>query len=84
MRTRFSRQPRQEEDVADTEIPRKTTAMTKTGGMPNRNDGNQEKDGQALAEYALILMFIALVCFGAVTLLGGSIRGVYDGFNGSF
>lgn len=49
-----------------------------------RNDGRSAKKGQTLSEYALILMCIALVCFVAVALLGGSIRSAYDGFNGSF
>jgi Flp pilus assembly pilin Flp len=44
---------------------------------------NREQDGQALTEYALIVMFIALVCIGALTLLGIPIRGFYTGFIGS-
>jgi Flp pilus assembly pilin Flp len=42
------------------------------------------RDGQALAEYALILTFIALVCVVGVTLMGGSISGFFTGFGGSF
>jgi Flp pilus assembly pilin Flp len=30
--------------------------------------------GQALIEYALIIAFIAIVCIGAVTLFGQTIR----------
>ncbi len=33
-----------------------------------------KEDGQGLAEYALILAFIAVLVIGAVTLLGGSIN----------
>ena len=52
------------------------------GGIPpNRAD---EEDGQALAEYAMILLFVAVACVAAVTLLGVPIRGFYTGFNGSF
>jgi len=43
-----------------------------------------EEDGQALAEYAMILLFVAVACVAAVTLLGVPIRGFYTGFNGSF
>jgi Flp pilus assembly pilin Flp len=40
--------------------------------------------GQSLAEYAMILLFVAVACVAAVTLLGVPIRGFYTGFNGSF
>jgi len=40
--------------------------------------------GQALAEYAMILLFVAVACVAAVTLLGVPIREFYVGFNGSF
>jgi len=43
-----------------------------------------KEDGQALAEYAMILLFVAVACVAAVTLLGVPIRGFYTGFNGSF
>jgi Flp pilus assembly pilin Flp len=49
-----------------------------------RKETCRERSGQTLAEYALILMLIALVCIGAVTLLGIPIRGFYTNFNGSF
>ena len=42
------------------------------------------KDGQALAEYAMVLLFVAIACVAAVTLFGVSVRGFYVGFNGSF
>ncbi|MGE5190336.1 MAG: Flp family type IVb pilin [Gemmatimonadota bacterium] len=41
-------------------------------------------EGQALAEYALIITFIALVCVAALALLGGTLRGFFAGFAGSF
>jgi len=42
------------------------------------------REGQTLAEYAMILLFVAVACVAAVTLLGMPIRGFYTGFNGSF
>jgi len=45
---------------------------------------NHGQEGQALAEYAMILLFVAVACVAAVTLLGIPIRGFYTGFNGSF
>ena len=50
--------------------------------IPPRMTG--EEEGQALAEYAMILLFVAVACVAAVTLLGVPIRGFYTGFNGSF
>ena len=35
----------------------------------------QDEDGQGLAEYGLILALIAVVCIGALTLLGSGIAG---------
>jgi len=43
-----------------------------------RNDG---EDGQALAEFTLILAFIAAVCIVAATALGGVIGVPYDAFS---
>jgi Flp pilus assembly pilin Flp len=43
-----------------------------------------ESDGQALAEYALILAFIAAVCIAAVTALGLAIAGGFGSITGSF
>lgn len=37
------------------------------------------EDGQALAEYALVLAFIAIVCVLAVTALGLAISGALSG-----
>jgi Flp pilus assembly pilin Flp len=42
------------------------------------------QEGQALAEYVMILLFVAVACVAAVTLLGVPIRGFYVGLNGSF
>jgi Flp pilus assembly pilin Flp len=46
----------------------------------------EDEDGQALAEYALILGFIAVVAVAALTLLGtllaGELGNVTDGFGG--
>lgn len=43
-----------------------------------------KEEGQALAEYAMILLFVAVACIAVVTLLGVPIQGFYTGFNGSF
>ncbi len=42
------------------------------------------RDGQTLAEYAMVLLFIAVACVAAVTMLGVPVRGFYVAFNGSF
>jgi len=52
------------------------------GRIPPKLNG--EEEGQALAEYAMILLFVAVACVAAVTLLGVPIQGFYTGFNGSF
>ena len=56
------------------------------GGMANGIPPKiiAEEDGQALAEYAMILLFVAVACVTAVTLLGIPIRGFYVALNGSF
>ena len=36
----------------------------------------KDEEGQGLAEYALILVLIAIVCVAALVFLGGSISGV--------
>ena len=33
----------------------------------------KQEEGQALAEYGLILALIAVICIGALTLLGGNV-----------
>ncbi len=52
------------------------------GGIPRKRTG--EEEGQALAEYAMILLFVAVACVAAVTLMGIPIQGIYTGFSGSF
>jgi Flp pilus assembly pilin Flp len=42
------------------------------------------EDGQALAEYALLLAFIAIVCVLAVTALGLAISGALGSITGAF
>jgi Flp pilus assembly pilin Flp len=54
----------------------------RAGGIPPGI--TDEENGQALAEYAMILLFIAVACVAALTLLGVPIRGFYTEFNGSF
>jgi len=51
-------------------------------GIPPRT--TEDENGQTLTEYAMILLFVAVVCVAAVTLLGVPIRGFYVAFNGSF
>ncbi len=41
------------------------------------------EDGQALAEYGLLLALIAVVCIGALTLLGLAIQGTLGSITGS-
>ena len=43
---------------------------------------NDEAEGQGLVEYALIIVLIAIVCIGALTLLGTTISGVFDQITG--
>ncbi len=54
----------------------------RAGGIPPGI--TDEENGQALAEYAMILLFIAVACVAALTLLGVPVRGFYTEFNGSF
>ena len=37
----------------------------------------RREEGQDLAEYALLLGLIAIVCFAAITLLGGNVSQVF-------
>jgi len=55
-----------------------------SGLLPAKNKFPRGEDGQALAEYALIITLIALVCVAALTLLGGNISGFFASFAGSF
>jgi pilus assembly protein Flp/PilA len=38
----------------------------------------RREEGQALVEYALILSLIAVVCIGALTLLGGNVNSILN------
>ena len=40
-----------------------------------------KEDGQGLVEYALILVLIAIVVIGVLTLLGGKVSGVFSSIN---
>jgi pilus assembly protein Flp/PilA len=42
------------------------------------SERRDREDGQALAEYALILALVAVFCIGALTALGGSISGTLN------
>jgi Flp pilus assembly pilin Flp len=44
----------------------------------------RREDGQALAEYGLIMVFIAIACVLALAALGVAIAGAYDGITGAF
>ncbi|HNP70454.1 MAG TPA: Flp family type IVb pilin [Kouleothrix sp.] len=43
-----------------------------------------KEDGQGLVEYALILVLIAIVVIGILTLLGGKVSQVFSSLNSSF
>jgi pilus assembly protein Flp/PilA len=52
------------------------------------NDGREElmddrNDGQAMVEYALILVLIAVVVIGVLLLLGGQIKGIFSSIAGA-
>jgi pilus assembly protein Flp/PilA len=40
-----------------------------------------KEDGQGLVEYALILVLIAIVVIGVLTILGGKVSGVFTSIN---
>jgi Flp pilus assembly pilin Flp len=48
-----------------------------TGRLPGR--WRQDEQGQGLAEYALILTFIAIVVIGAVAFVGGQLNTMISG-----
>jgi Flp pilus assembly pilin Flp len=54
-------------------LKRKEESMTKLG--TNKRTLIADESGQALAEYSLLLTFIAAVCLLAVTALGLAIAG---------
>jgi len=41
------------------------------------------RDGQAMVEYALILVLIAVVVIGALLLLGGQIKSIFSNILGA-
>ncbi len=43
----------------------------------------KDEKGQGLAEYALILVLIAIVAIGGLTLLGGNINAVLESIAGT-
>ena len=45
--------------------------------------GIESEEGQGLAEYGLILALIAVVCVGALTVLGGKVSDVLNNVAGS-
>ncbi len=53
----------------------------KQTGQRDRTAG---REGQSLAECAFILLLVAVACVAASTLLGTTLQGFYNGFNGSF
>jgi Flp pilus assembly pilin Flp len=53
-------------------------------GRKKHSEGNRSQDGQALAEYALILTLIAVVCVAALASMGTSITGFFSGSPGWF
>jgi pilus assembly protein Flp/PilA len=42
-----------------------------------------EEEGQGLVEYALIIVLIAVVAVGSLTLLGGQIDSIFQDITGS-
>ena len=54
-------------------------------GWPTKGNSRVPgEEGQALSEYAMILVLVAVACVVGVALLGTTARGFYTGFNGSF
>lgn len=54
------------------------------GWLTKGNSRVPGEEGQALSEYAMILVLVAVACVVGVALLGTTARGFYTGFNGSF
>jgi len=42
------------------------------------------EEGQGLVEYGLIIMFVALVVVGAITLLGNNTFGFFNNFSNTY
>ncbi len=53
--------------------------MTRRSGQRPGND-----EGQAMAEYAMILLGVALVVAVAIPPLGLAVKGLYDSASGAF
>ena len=43
----------------------------------------KRRDGQAMVEYALILVLIAVVVIGVLLLLGGQIKSIFSSITGA-
>ncbi len=43
----------------------------------------EREDGQAMVEYALILVLIAVVVIGVLLLMGGQIKAIFSHISGS-
>jgi pilus assembly protein Flp/PilA len=46
--------------------------------------GRTDESGQGLAEYALILALVAILCVGALTTLKGGITNAYNSMTAAF
>ncbi len=60
--------------------------MARVTNMKNRLIPSKlrRREGQALAEYALIITFVAIAAVAALVLLGGTIGAALSGVAGSF
>ena len=58
--------------------------VTSTALATAQRRERQGQQGQGMAEYALILTFVALVVITALTLMGTSITSVFNSVSGSF
>lgn len=48
------------------------------------DESKRTERGAGLAEYALLLLLVALVCIGALTVLGTTVSGVLNTATGMF
>ena len=46
-------------------------------------DIKEREEGQGLVEYALILVLVSIAAIGTLTILGGSVSGVFTTITGS-
>ena len=46
--------------------------------VESRTGRYRRQEGATIVEYSLLLLFIAVVCFAAATLVSGSITGLYE------